>query len=112
MTTFEKTVVFIKKKIIPINIAFLQIQLKSKKENREILYNDSFRCQFHQHFYVQIFCTNVILAAFSSYIWLCAKNSYKKLAGKMLVKLKADRTQHRRRSLKTGQFRQTDVLLK
>jgi len=26
------------------------------------------RCQFHQRFYVQIFRTNVVLAAFSSYV--------------------------------------------
>ncbi len=26
------------------------------------------RCQFHQHFYVQIFRTNVVWAAFSSYV--------------------------------------------
>jgi len=26
------------------------------------------RCQFHQHFYVPIFCTNVVSADFSSYV--------------------------------------------
>jgi len=31
-------------------------------------------CQFQQHFYVQIFHTNVVLAAFSSYILALAKN--------------------------------------
>ncbi len=44
-------------------------------------------CQFHQHFYVQIFCTNVVSAAFSSYVLVLAKNSYKKCAPKMLMKL-------------------------
>ena len=32
------------------------------------------RCQFHQHLYVRIFHTNVILAAFSSYALALAKN--------------------------------------
>jgi hypothetical protein len=34
--------------------------------------------QFHQCFYVQIFRTNVVSAAFSSYILALAKNSYEK----------------------------------
>jgi len=42
-------------------------------------------CQFHQHFYVQFFCTNIVLAAFSSYILTLAKNSYEKCAQKMLL---------------------------
>jgi len=40
------------------------------------------RCQFHQHFYVQIFCMNIVSAAFSSYVLALAKNSYKKHAQK------------------------------
>jgi len=48
------------------------------------------RCQFHQHFYVQIFCTNVVLAAFSSYILALAKNLYQKCARKMLMKLTSE----------------------
>ncbi len=44
-------------------------------------------CQFHQHFYAQIFCTNVILAAFSSYVLALAKNLYEKCTRKMLMKL-------------------------
>jgi len=28
------------------------------------------RCQFHQHFYGQIFCTNIVSAAFSSYTYV------------------------------------------
>ena len=40
-------------------------------------------------FYVQIFRTNVILAAFSSYILALAKNLYKKGARKMLMKMAA-----------------------
>jgi len=39
-------------------------------------------CQFQQHFYVQIFHTNIIWAAFSSYILALAKNLYKKRAQK------------------------------
>ncbi len=45
------------------------------------------RCQFHQRFYVRIFCTNVVLAAFSSYVLALAKNSYEIRARKMLMKL-------------------------
>ncbi len=37
-------------------------------------------------FYVQIFCTNVIPAAFSSYILALGRNLYKKCAHKMLMK--------------------------
>ncbi len=48
-----------------------------------------FRCQFHQRFYVQIFHTNVVSAAFSSYILALAKNSYKKHARIMLMILTA-----------------------
>jgi len=50
------------------------------------------RCQFHQHCYVQIFCTNVVSAAFSSYVLALAKNSYKKCSRKMLMKLTKRRT--------------------
>jgi hypothetical protein len=47
-----------------------------------------FTCrQFHQHSYVQIFCTNVASAAFSSYVFALAQNSYKKHAHKTLMKL-------------------------
>jgi hypothetical protein len=45
-----------------------------------------FRGQFHQHLYVRIFRTNVVLAAFSSYALALAKNSYKKRSRKMLMK--------------------------
>jgi hypothetical protein len=48
--------------------------------------------QFHQRFYVQTFHTNVISAAFSSYVLGLAKNSYKKCAHKMLMKLTAGNT--------------------
>jgi len=37
--------------------------------------------------YVQIFRTNIVSAAFSSYVLALAKNSYEKCAQKMLVKL-------------------------
>jgi hypothetical protein len=47
--------------------------------------------QFHQHFYVRIFRMNVVLAAFSSYVLALAKNSYKKCARKMLMKLTPER---------------------
>ncbi len=43
--------------------------------------------QFHQHFYVQIFCTNIILAAFSSYVLALAKIFVQKCARKMSMKL-------------------------
>ena len=36
------------------------------------------RCQFHQHLYVRIFCTNVVLAAFSSYALALAKKFIQK----------------------------------
>ncbi len=43
--------------------------------------------QFHQHFYVQIFRTNVVSAAFSSYVLALLKNLYEKRSRKMFVKL-------------------------
>ncbi len=49
----------------------------------------AYRCQFHQHFYVQIFCTNGISAAFSSYILALAKNLYEKYVRLMWMKLTA-----------------------
>ena len=50
----------------------------------------TFRCQFHQRFYVRIFRTNVVLAAFSRYILALNKLSYEKCARIMLMKLKVD----------------------
>ncbi len=44
-------------------------------------------CQFQQRFYVRIFHTNVVLAAFSSYILALAKNLYEKPMHKTLMKL-------------------------
>ncbi len=44
------------------------------------------RCQFHQRFYVRIFRTNVVSAAFSSYVLALAKNLYKNCANLMLMK--------------------------
>ncbi len=44
-------------------------------------------CQFRQRFYVRIFCTNVVSAAFSSYVLALSKNSYEKRVRKMLMKL-------------------------
>jgi len=38
-------------------------------------------------FYVQIFCTNVVLAAFSSYVLALGRNLYEKFVHKMLMKL-------------------------
>ncbi len=38
-------------------------------------------------FYAQIFCTNGVLAAFSSYVLASTKNSYEKRACLMLMKL-------------------------
>jgi hypothetical protein len=48
--------------------------------------NEVNRCQFHQPFYVQIFSCK---RHFSSYVLALAKNSYKKHAHKMLMKLTA-----------------------
>ncbi len=50
-------------------------------------FNNSSRCQFHQRFYVQIFRTTGVSAAFSSYVLALAKNSYKKCARLTLIKL-------------------------
>jgi len=36
-------------------------------------------CQFHQRYYVQIFCTNLVLAAFSSYVLALAKKFVQKM---------------------------------
>ncbi len=45
-------------------------------------------CQFHQRFFLRAFFrTNIVSAAFSSYVFALAKNSYKKRAKKTLVKL-------------------------
>ncbi len=49
----------------------------------------SIRYKFHLHFYIQIFCTNVISAAFSSYILALVKNSYKKFVHLTFMKLTA-----------------------
>jgi len=49
------------------------------------------RCQFHQRFYIQIFCTNVVLSAFSSYVLALAKNLYEKRPQKTVMKLVAVR---------------------
>ncbi len=46
-------------------------------------------CQFYQRFYVQIFCTKVVLAALSSYDLALAKNLYEKCARLTLMKLTA-----------------------
>jgi len=48
------------------------------------------RCQYHQHFYVQIFCTNVVSAAFSNYGLALAKNLYEKRSHKTVMKLTAE----------------------
>ncbi len=48
------------------------------------------RCQFHQRFYVQIFHTNGISTAFSSYVLALAKKLYKKCACLILMKLKTE----------------------
>jgi len=44
------------------------------------------RCQFHQHFFVQIFCTNILSAAFSNYVLALAKKLYEKRARKTVMK--------------------------
>ena len=46
-------------------------------------------CQFHQRFFARFFRTNVVLAAFSSYVLALSKNSYEKRTRKMLMKLTA-----------------------
>ncbi len=43
------------------------------------------RCQFHQHFPRAFFVRKSFLAAFSSYVLPLAKNSYEKIACKMLT---------------------------
>ena len=43
--------------------------------------------QFHQRFTRKFFCTNVISAAFSSYVLALVRNLYEKFARKMLMKL-------------------------
>jgi len=48
-------------------------------------------CQFHQHFYVRIFRTNVVLAAFSSYMYVEKRRSYEKFVRLTLMKLTPDR---------------------
>jgi len=45
------------------------------------------RCQFHQHFYIQIFRTNVVLAVFSSYMYVEKRRSYEKFVRLTLMKL-------------------------
>jgi hypothetical protein len=57
------------------------------KELAEPLGSAEPRYQFHQRFYVRIFRTNIVSAAFSSYILALAKNLYKKREQKMLMKL-------------------------
>ncbi len=47
------------------------------------------RCQFHQRFYVRIFRTKVVSAAFSRYVLALNKLSYEKRASIMLMKLTA-----------------------
>ncbi len=49
----------------------------------------SYQVSISSTFYVQIFCTNVVLAAFSSYVLALSKNLYKKHACLMLMKLTA-----------------------
>ncbi len=61
-----------------------------KKQKPFLLIYDC-RCQFHQHFYVRIFRTNVIFAAFSRYVLALNKLSCKKCARLTLMKLTADR---------------------
>ncbi len=65
-----------------LNISKLKIMSDKKM-------NSGYRCQFHQHFYLRIFRTNVISAAFSSYVLALAKNSYEKRARLTLMKLTA-----------------------
>jgi len=48
-----------------------------------------YRCQFHQRFDLQIFCTNVVSAAFSSYVLALANNLYEIRLQKTLMKLTA-----------------------
>jgi len=40
------------------------------KSEWDFVAKNGIRCQFHQHFYVQIFCTNIVSAAFTTYMQL------------------------------------------
>ncbi len=72
-----------KKRVIPSN-------LWTKQEEEEEALNDT-KCQFHQCFYVQIFRTNAVSAAFSRYILALNELLYKNARRKMLMKLTASR---------------------
>jgi len=71
-------------------LLILCLQKKPRENADEI----DTQCKFHQRFYAQIFCTNVVSAAFSSYNLALVKNSYKKCARKMLMKLPAGRSKN------------------
>jgi len=70
-------------------MVFLKCESERSCDFQNVKMNWLFWCQFHQRFYVQIFCTNVASAAFFSYILALAKNSNKKCAQKTLMKLTA-----------------------
>ncbi len=63
------------------------LDFRTEISSLDFLPPDVVRCQFNQHFYVRIFRTNVVSAAFSSYVLALAKNSYRKRARKTLMKL-------------------------
>ncbi len=76
------------------NYIFAACQLGNRQENIRNLRITI--CPIHQHvyeqgsisptFFVRIFCTNVVLAAFSSYALALTKNSYEKCMGLTLMK--------------------------
>ncbi len=57
--------------------------------NKTTYWSDIFLLSISSTFYVQIFRTNVILAAFSSYVLALSKNSYEKHVCLTLMKLTA-----------------------
>jgi len=71
----------------------------SSKANGDYDVLSALQASISSTFYVQIFCTNFVLAAFSSYVLALAKNLYKKRARIMLMKLT------------TGYFRFSNKLL-
>ncbi len=65
----------------------MQIMLKFRyRKNTKSDETEVARSQFHQRFYIQIFRTKVVLAAFSSYILALAKKLFKKCARLTLMK--------------------------
>ncbi len=78
------------KKSFAIENREIQLAIKCTIMVSKHLHKATFRCQFHQRFYLRIFLTNVISAAFSRYVLALNKLLYEKCAHIMLMKLTAD----------------------